>query len=85
MVERLSDFPWVSVRSIVPSARTARGNTGWLILAKKYGADIQLCDLMDKIAFDCPWKTHPGERPPNQYDPKCKAGQGLGATKFSSA
>jgi hypothetical protein len=23
--------------------------------------------------FRCPWKSHPGERPPNQYDPKCKA------------
>jgi hypothetical protein len=28
---------------------------------------------MDKIAFDCPWKALPGERPSNQYDPKCKA------------
>jgi hypothetical protein len=42
-------------------------------LAKKYGADIQLCDLIDRIALDCPWKSKPGERPPDQYDPKCKA------------
>jgi hypothetical protein len=42
-------------------------------LAEKLGADIQLCDLIDQIAFDCPRKPLPWERPPNQFDPKCKA------------
>jgi hypothetical protein len=28
---------------------------------------------MDRIAFGCLSKSHAGERPPNQYDPKCKA------------
>jgi len=42
-------------------------------LAEKFGADIQLCDLIDRIAFDCPKKSLPWERPPGQYDPKCNA------------
>jgi hypothetical protein len=42
-------------------------------LAEKYGADILPCDLIDRIAFDSLRKSLPWERPPNQYDPRCKA------------
>jgi hypothetical protein len=73
MVERLSDFPWIIVRVDCSLCPHRKGQYRLARLAEKYGADIQLCDLMDRIAFDCPWKTLPGERPPNQYDPKCKA------------
>jgi hypothetical protein len=73
MVERLSDFPWVIVRVDCSLCPYRKGQYRLARLAEKYGADIQLCDLMDKIAFDCPWKMLSGERPPNQYDPKCKA------------
>ena len=34
---------------------------------------IQLCDLVDRIALDCPRKSLPWERSPDQYDPKCRA------------
>jgi hypothetical protein len=44
-----------------------------IVQPKTSRANIQLCDLLDNIAFDCLWKIRPGERPPNQYDPKCKA------------
>jgi hypothetical protein len=71
MVERLSDFPWVIVRVNCPLCPHRSGQYRLARLAEKYGADIRLCDLMDKIAFDCPWKSLPW--PPNQYDPKCKA------------
>ncbi len=73
MAERLSDFPWVIVRVDCPICPHRKGQYRLARLAEKYGADTKLCDLMDKIAFDCPWKGQPGERPPNQYDPKCKA------------
>ncbi len=73
MVERLSDFPWVIVRVDCPLCPHRKGQYRLARLAEKYGADIQLCDLMDRIAFDRPWKSLPWERPPNQYDPKCKA------------
>jgi hypothetical protein len=73
MVERLSDFPWVIVRVDCPVCPHRKGQYRLARLSEKYGADIQLCDLMEKIALDCPWKSHPGARPPNQYDPKCKA------------
>ncbi len=42
-------------------------------LAAEYRPDIQLCDLLDRIALDCPRKSLPWERPPGQYDPRCKA------------
>jgi hypothetical protein len=73
MVERLSDFPWVIVRVDCPTCPHRKGQYRLARLAEKYGADIQLCELIDKIAFDCPWKSQLGKRPPNQYDAKCKA------------
>ena len=72
MVNRLSEYPWVIVH-LGCRYCNRRGQYRLARLAEKYGADIQLCDLMNKITFDCPWKTHPGKQPPNQYDPKCKA------------
>jgi hypothetical protein len=73
MVERLSDFPWVIVRIDCPLCPHRRGQYRLVRLAEKYGADIQLCDLIDRIASDCPRKSLPWERSPDQYDPKCKA------------
>ena len=73
MVERLSDFPWVIVRVDCPLCPRRKGHYRLARLAEKYGADIQLCDLIEKIAFECPHKYQLGDRPPNQYDHKCKA------------
>ena len=73
MAERLSDFPWVIVRVDCPLCPHRKGQYRLARLAEKYGADIQLCDLMDRIAFDCPRKWLPWERPSDQYDSKCKA------------
>jgi hypothetical protein len=42
-------------------------------LAAEFGADILICNLIDKIALECPRKSLPWERPPDQYDPNCKA------------
>jgi hypothetical protein len=73
MVERLSDFPWVIVRIDCPLCPHRKGQYRLARLAEKFGGDIQLCDLLDRLALDCPRKTLPWERPPNQPDPKCKA------------
>jgi hypothetical protein len=72
MVERLSDFPWVIVRIDCPLCPHRRGQYRLARLAEKFGADIRLCDLMDKIAFDCPRKSLPWEQPPNEFNPRCK-------------
>jgi hypothetical protein len=73
MVERLSDFPWVVVRIDCPLCPQMRGQYRLARLAEKYGADVQLCDLLNRLALDCRRKSLPGERSPDQYDHKCKA------------
>jgi hypothetical protein len=73
MVERLSDFPWIVVRIDCPLCPHRKGQYRLARLAEKFGADIQLSDLFDRIALDCPRKTVPWERPPGQYDLSCKA------------
>jgi hypothetical protein len=73
MVERLSDFPWVIVRVDCPLCPHRKGQYRLARLAAEYGADIQLYDLLDSIALDCPRRLLPWERPSNQDDPGCKA------------
>jgi hypothetical protein len=73
MVGRLSEFPWVIARVDCPLCPHRRGQYRLARLVEKFGADIQLCELLGKIAFDCPRKGLPWERPPNQFDPNCKA------------
>jgi hypothetical protein len=73
MVERLSDFPWVIVRVDCPLCPHRKGQYRLARLAAEYGADIQLCDLLDRIALDCPKRPLPWEQPPNEFDPGCKA------------
>jgi hypothetical protein len=73
MVERLSDFPWVIVRIGCPLCPHRKGQYRLAHLAEKFGAAIQLCDLLDRIALDCPRKILPWERAPDQYDSMCKA------------
>jgi hypothetical protein len=72
MVERLSEYPYVIVR-LACRYCPRRGSYRAVRLAAKYGAEITLFDLLDKLAFDCVWRRPPGARPPNQYDPKCGA------------
>jgi hypothetical protein len=73
MVERLSDFPWVIVRVDCPLCPHRKGQYRLARLAAEYGADIQLCDLLDRIALDCPRRPLSWEGRPNQDDPGCKA------------
>lgn len=73
MVEWLCDFPWIVVRVGCPLCPHRKGQYRLARLAEKYGADVQLCDLLNKIASNCPRTTLPWEGPPNEYDPTCKA------------
>lgn len=41
--------------------------------AAKYGPEMELDDVLDRVAFDCPWRRDGGERPPGKYHPKCRA------------
>ncbi len=73
MVERLSEFPWAIVRVDCPLCPHQKRQYRLARLAEKFGADIQRCDLLDRIALDCPRRPLPWEWPPNQSDPGCKA------------
>ncbi|KAB0269089.1 hypothetical protein FEZ63_02980 [Microvirga brassicacearum] len=73
MTERLSDFPWVIVRVGCSLCPHRLGQYRLARLAEKFGAGALLCDVIDRIAFDCPWRPPPGHRPPGKYNPKCKA------------
>ena len=72
-MERLSEFPYVWVRIGCELCSHRKGRYRLARLAAKFGSEIHLVDLIDRLAFDCRWRTRPGDRPPNQYDPKCKA------------
>jgi len=52
---RLVDYPWVVVRIACPTC----GRHGRTRLAEKYGAEITLDDLLDRIAWTCPYPRHP--------------------------
>lgn len=66
MVERLSEFPWVVVR-VVCNLCNRSGSYKLARLAARYGPDIALDDLLDRLAGDCPWRPRKGERKPAKY------------------
>jgi hypothetical protein len=72
MVNRLSEYPWVIVR-LGCRYCNRRGQYRLARLSAKFGAEISLCDLLDKLAFDCPWRRDPSERHPGKYNVKCGA------------
>ena len=71
-VERLSDFPWVTLRIECPLCPHRRGSYRLARLAEKFGSETMLTEILDRVAFNCPGRTPSGARPSNQYDPKCK-------------
>ena len=73
MSELLSDFPWVIVRVGCSLCPRRNGHYRLARLAEKFGADAPLSDVLDRIAFDCPWRSKPGQRARGKYNVKCKA------------
>jgi hypothetical protein len=72
MVDRLSDFPWVIVR-VGCNLCSRQGEYRLARLAAKYGSEISLNELLDKIAHDCPRRRHPKDRRAEEYDSPCGA------------
>ncbi len=72
MVYRLSEYPWVIVR-LGCRYCDRHGRYRLARLAAKFGAEISLDDLLDKLAHDCPWRRDPADQPAGKYDPKCGA------------
>lgn len=57
-IARLIEFPWVVVRFDCPVCGRA-GRSRLVRLAAKYGADITLEDLLDRVAWTCPYPRRP--------------------------
>ena len=72
MVERLSEFLFVLVR-VGCNLCHRHGEYRLARLAAKYGPEITLGELLDRIALDCPWRRHPKQRPAGKYDAHCGA------------
>ena len=72
MVERLSEFPWIVVRVGCDLCRR-QGEYKLARLAAKFGSEITLGELLDEVAFDCPWRRRSGQRRPGKYNVKCGA------------
>lgn len=71
-MDRLSSYPFVVVRVSCPYCKRA-GQYNLARLAAKFGPEIEMDRLLDKLALDCPWRSFPGQRGPGKYDPKCGA------------
>ncbi len=69
---KLVEYPWVVVRLRCRYCNRC-GQYRLARLASKFGAEISLDDLLDRLAFDCPWRRDPADRHPGKYDVKCGA------------
>lgn len=67
---RLVEYPYVIVRfACVLCAR--RGQARLARLAERHGADITLEELLDRVAWTCPYpRPRPGQKLP-KYQPFC--------------
>jgi hypothetical protein len=72
MVERLSDFPWIVVR-VGCNLCGRNGQYRLARLAARFGPEISLDDLLDRLAADCPWRRRPSQRRAGKYEVKCHA------------
>lgn len=70
-MERLWQFPYVIVRVDCPLCKR-QGSYRLARLAQLHGAEITLDELMDALAYGCPWRD-PLRRPPRKYQAKCGA------------
>lgn len=70
-MERLWQFPYVVVRVDCPLCKR-QGSYRLARLAQLHGAEITLEELLDALAYGCPWRDPP-RRPPRKYQAKCGA------------
>ncbi|ACL62322.1 hypothetical protein [Methylobacterium nodulans] len=69
----LASYPYVVVRVACTLCPHRQGTYRLARLAAKFGPEMGLDEVLDRIAFDCPWRPSRRLRPGNQYVPKCKA------------
>ncbi|WGD31294.1 hypothetical protein AncyloWKF20_05570 [Ancylobacter sp. WKF20] len=67
MVDRLSEYPFVTVR-VACTLCDRRGSYRLARLAAKYSAEISLEALIEYLAADCPWRG-----PHRRRDARCGA------------
>lgn len=70
-MDRLWQFPYVVVRVDCPLCNR-KGSYRLARLAQLHGAEITLDELLDALAYGCPWRD-PYKRPPRKYQPRCGA------------
>jgi hypothetical protein len=71
-INTLADYPWIVVR--VGCSFCKRGGQYRLArLVDKYGSEIPLEALLDRLAADCPWRPDFGQPRPRKYEAKCGA------------
>lgn len=69
---RLVEYPYVVVR-IGCNLCSRKGAYRLARLAVAYGPEIDMDELVRKVAKDCPWRPHDYERSRSQYKPTCHA------------
>jgi hypothetical protein len=70
--DRLSSFPFVIVR-IGCSLCGRNGAYRLARLAAKYGPEIPLDQLLERLAVDCPWRRGRRRQASGKDDPECRA------------
>lgn len=72
MDRTLATYPFVVVRL---ACHVCKRDGAYRLarLAEKFGANMSMEDLLERVAFDCPWRRHPGARHPGKYEAKCGA------------
>lgn len=71
-VDRLSSYPYVVVR-VGCDLCHRRGAYRLARLAATFGPEIEMDDLLRRLALDCRHAEGPHRRTGNQYVPKCHA------------
>lgn len=71
-VSCLAEYPFVVVRVACALCARRRGSYRLARLAEKFGANTPIEDVLERIAFDCPYPP-PHKARGNQYVPKCHA------------
>ena len=68
----LAQYPYVVVRVACAMCPNRQGSYRLARLAEKFGAEMPLHLVLEKIAFDCPYPP-PHKARGNQYHPRCHA------------
>lgn len=71
-VASLAEFPYVVVRVACTFCPKRNGSYRLARLAAKFGPETPLAEVLERIAFDCPYRGNEHRRK-NKYVPQCHA------------